>query len=245
MAAVDVKNDANLSTSLVSYWELEESSGTRVDSHGSNDLTDNNTVLSASGVRGDAADLESSNSEYLSNLSQTGMAPGTGNFSISLWAKVESDGTVGSGNGGPFSLAATSADRIWLDARTSTITGQFYDGANGANCSYSGSFTGNWHHIVFLRDGGNAKLYVDSVLRSTNSATFGTPANANLDLVPQVKIGSSSQGTARYYDGMVDEVGYWTKALSTTEISDLYNSGAGIPYEATGGSTFTPKVTMF
>jgi len=39
----DVKN-SSLATNLVSYWELEEASGTRVDSHGSNDLTDNNTV---------------------------------------------------------------------------------------------------------------------------------------------------------------------------------------------------------
>jgi hypothetical protein len=34
---------------LESYWNLDESSGTRVDSHGTNDLTDNNTVLSGAG----------------------------------------------------------------------------------------------------------------------------------------------------------------------------------------------------
>jgi hypothetical protein len=31
-------------TNLVSWWDFEEESGARVDSHGSNDLTDNNTV---------------------------------------------------------------------------------------------------------------------------------------------------------------------------------------------------------
>ena len=35
---------ALLKTNLVSWWDLEEASGARVDSHGSNDLTDNNTV---------------------------------------------------------------------------------------------------------------------------------------------------------------------------------------------------------
>lgn len=38
-----------LLASLTSYWNLDEASGTRVDSHGSNDLTDNNTVLDHNG----------------------------------------------------------------------------------------------------------------------------------------------------------------------------------------------------
>ena len=41
---------SNLLTNLVSWWELDEASGTRVDKHGSNDLTDNNTVTDAEGL---------------------------------------------------------------------------------------------------------------------------------------------------------------------------------------------------
>jgi len=37
-------------TSLISYWDLDEFSGSRIDSHGSNDLTDNNTVTWGDGV---------------------------------------------------------------------------------------------------------------------------------------------------------------------------------------------------
>ena len=39
-----------LKTSLQSWHELDEASGTRVDAHGSNDLTDNNTVTDAEGI---------------------------------------------------------------------------------------------------------------------------------------------------------------------------------------------------
>jgi hypothetical protein len=42
---------AGLLTSLTSYWNLDELNSTRVDSHGSNDLTDNNTVTRALGPR--------------------------------------------------------------------------------------------------------------------------------------------------------------------------------------------------
>lgn len=41
-----IKNDAN----LVSYWDLDEKSGTRNDSHGTNHLTDNGSVTQAKGV---------------------------------------------------------------------------------------------------------------------------------------------------------------------------------------------------
>lgn len=40
---------ADLKTDLVSYWNLTEASGTRNDAHGTNNLTDNNTVTTAPG----------------------------------------------------------------------------------------------------------------------------------------------------------------------------------------------------
>ena len=42
---------SSLLTSLISYWKLDETSGTRVDVVSGNDLTDNNTV----GVDGKSA----------------------------------------------------------------------------------------------------------------------------------------------------------------------------------------------
>lgn len=41
---------SDLLTSLISYWDLEEQTGTRNDSHGTNHLTDNATVTGAAGV---------------------------------------------------------------------------------------------------------------------------------------------------------------------------------------------------
>lgn len=46
--------DAGLLTSLISSWPLTEASGTRVDVHGTNDLTDNNSVTGNPGVVYDA-----------------------------------------------------------------------------------------------------------------------------------------------------------------------------------------------
>ncbi len=57
----------------VAHWPLDETSGTRADSVGSNDLTDNNTVLSATGMFGNAADFEATSNEWLSHwVTRTG-----------------------------------------------------------------------------------------------------------------------------------------------------------------------------
>ena len=46
--------DSGLRTSLISYWNLNEESGNAIDQHGSNDLTDNNTVTAAQGPGADS-----------------------------------------------------------------------------------------------------------------------------------------------------------------------------------------------
>ena len=88
---------AALSDELQAWWELEEASGVRVDSHNSNDLTDNNTVGSASGQVGTAADFERSSSEYFSATDGVWMSPEDGSFSVAGWINLES--LPGSGAG--------------------------------------------------------------------------------------------------------------------------------------------------
>src|SRR5207247_6557818 len=83
-------------TGLVSYWKLDDVSDgsgpvTRLDSVGSNHLTDNNTVASAPGKIGNGADFESANNEFFSitDASQNGLDI-TGDLTISCWVKFES-----------------------------------------------------------------------------------------------------------------------------------------------------------
>ena len=103
----DVKNNISLPTSLVSYYELEETSGERADSHGSDTLTDNNTVTSGTGIQGDAAVFVSTNSEYLSDTTHS--APTGGNpRSFSCWVK-----------------SSTNSEQSILSYGTSVSAGEF------------------------------------------------------------------------------------------------------------------------
>src|SRR4051794_40520428 len=79
-----------LLANLVSYWKLDEASTgvapvTRNDSHGTNHLTDNNTVTSAAGKLGNAAQFTAANSESLSRIDNASLRFGDEDFSLAFW----------------------------------------------------------------------------------------------------------------------------------------------------------------
>lgn len=243
---MDVSTHSTLPTSLVSYWELEESSGTRVDSTATgNDLTDNNTVLNATGIQGNAADFESTNSESLSitDAAQSGLDI-TGDLSISCWVKFESTPSTGNGVGIVTKSNVTTSDSYFLALFNSSGTLYLYTQARKNTSVQVGNFAawtptlGTWYHLVLVYDAsaGNIKVYVDG-------SEYASDTNASADAIQNSSIAFviGAHSGARYFDGLIDEVGIWSKTLTTGEITDLYNSGAGIPYA--GGLTQTLSET--
>jgi hypothetical protein len=75
-----------LITGLVSWWNLDETSGTRADSHGSNDLTDVNTVGYTDGKIGNAASCITANVEYL-QVTDNSSFDFSGGMTIAGWVK--------------------------------------------------------------------------------------------------------------------------------------------------------------
>jgi hypothetical protein len=82
-------------------------------------------------------------------------------------------------------------------------------------------FDMNWHLAVATYDSvtGNNIIYVDGVAVSTTSTTAGTLiASTNNALIWNI----GSLGPSRYFKGRLDEARFWNRALSATEISNLY-----------------------
>lgn len=87
---------------------------------------------------------------------------------------------------------------------------------------------GAWHHVVATFDGvaGEMKIYVDGALRATKSS--GVPASVpSVGGALWVGGGDNGGGVFPLY-GAVDALGLWDRVLTTQEISDLWNGGAGI-----------------
>lgn len=235
-AATDVKNDATLSTSLVSYWELEEVSGTRVDSHGSNDLTDNNTVGQATGLQGNAADFDDTNSEYLSGGDVLDI---TTDRSYAFATKFETAGTYLQ----PFVYKWGAGDSHMFDYYNGAL--RFRTSSDGSSSilktvSWSPS-TATWYCVAVTFDlsAGEVKFYVDGSQQGTTQTGLHTSIyNTSEPFV----IGRNSATGGSKFDGILDEYGAWNKVLTSTEISDICNSLSYIPYDAGGGGGSSRRI---
>ncbi len=85
-------NSASLSTSLQSYWDMDEPSGTRIDNFGNANLSQINGVLFGAGAKRNAASFNSTNSQYLILQNTASVATGDVDFSISTWFYLTTTG---------------------------------------------------------------------------------------------------------------------------------------------------------
>ena len=73
---------------------------------------------------------------------------------------------------------------------------------------------GKWHHIAYTTSGSTDTLYVDGV------ATAGLGTSHDSGAVTAVFMGAASAGTS-FYNGSLDDVRVYTRALSAREVADL------------------------
>jgi len=77
-----------------------------------------------------------------------------------------------------------------------------------------------------VNQGGVVTLYRNGVSRASATRPSGQTFNAT---ATEFNIGRRPFGVfSDYFDGYVDEVAKWTRDLSATEITRLYNNGNGI-----------------
>jgi len=47
-----------------------------------------------------------------------------------------------------------------------------------------------------------------------------------------------------FFDGMIDEVGVWSRLLTSDEVTTLYNAGAGLSYPFSSGTVATHFLSL-
>lgn len=231
-------------TGLVGHWKLDEDSGTFADSSGNgNDGTQSGGVSYASaGVIGNAAGFDGVD-DYISAGSGTSVADVfVGGGSVSAWFKADSWGENGYGR---------IVDKGTINEVASDGWGIFVCDDNGTHCQDSLSFfvldtdsvaaqygwwsgndnsitLGQWHHVVVTYTAGSAandpKIFIDGVEQTIFEsvtplgATFESDAANTLTIGNRLRSGSDD----RWFDGAIDDVRIYNRALSADEIADLY-----------------------
>ena len=92
---------------------------------------------------------------------------------------------------------------------------------------------GEWHHFVLSYDGtlsgaSRAKVYIDG--SALTNQGFSAPTSLSTTST-NLLIGNTGN-VVTHWNGEIDEVSLWTKALSSSEVTDIYNSG--VPTDLTG-----------
>lgn len=214
-----------LTLTLTAYWKLDEASGNRADSVGSNPMTDTGTTGNVAGVVGNAVNVNGGAS-YLSAASNATLQTGDISFWVDGWFYCTSTSTY------PTVLGKEGATRefsIWVDKDTNKLAFSVFRPTNNAKTLESTqtlslntwTYFAAWHNAVtdtmYLQINGNA---------AASMATTGALQAAGTDAF---KIGASGDGLTRW-PGRIDEVGFWKRVPDTAEITARYNGGAGVTY---------------
>ncbi|QDT41057.1 hypothetical protein Pan241w_11160 [Gimesia alba] len=219
---------------VTAYWKTDEASGTRADAIGSLDLTETGTVTASSGLIGNGVSGFTS-TDYLETPHNALLAP-TGNFSISLWIRPTGSSLSNIGYLISKGLISGSANNYSIYQSGSSIVWQFRTGSGTQQITADTTVSNDgWYFVVGVADFDNSLIKI-----SINGETFQTGALAGTSIGDDgthLTVGVSENTTANYvfnYLGTIDEIGLWPEALSQSEVTTLYNSGAGLQPPFTG-----------
>ena len=183
---------------------------------GSHDGTVNGAVTNNDATRGNVLSLDG-NDDYVDITGAGALFGSPSDITLSAWVNYSSVDTFG---GEVISLGNNVMLRV--DDAVEGVTGVFYD---GSTWQYVGSSTsladGNWHHIAFtFDDAGNAQaLYIDGVLAASDTST----ASISYTSGSNTRIGANASDSDNDFDfnGLIDDVRIYDRALSASEIQDL------------------------
>ena len=212
-------------SSLVSVWKMDESSGTREDAVGSNDVTDINTVGSASGKNGNAADFVAANSEVLELGS--GVTDQSGDFAHAMWftSDLSAFSVV-------FAERNTSSNKVGLSIQwnAGTVTCFVNDGVE-KNVTTSGLSLATFINLVVIVDGTTFYLFVDGVQKDTAALSGALTVSNNLRFACR----NTGAGNEFFHDGLIDETAKWNglsfgggNPTRQNFVDGLFNGGDGL-----------------
>lgn len=234
---------STLLNGLRAYYALSDVT----DATGGTSLTNTNAVTFVAGKVGNCANFVSSSSQKLTHADGAAYQMGTGAFTYACWFNTSQSAVLQP----IFAYGDLGVSGYAVQNVTGTIRATVVSSPGGLtdNVQNNTFADGAWHLAVVVVDrGGTGKLslYVDNTNQggSITSTTTGTVSSSQ-GFSLGFRLNASNQ-----YDGQVDEVGIWNRALTGevtannghpaagTEIYKLFNgtgsSGAGTTYPFTG-----------
>lgn len=226
------------------YWKFDEGYGTTANDSG---YAGYNGTLSGSPTwkMKDACKVNgclefNGSSQY---LSATGNQTAT-QHTITMWIKPDAVTNRGIAEMAESPGSSTHERSLYFDGN-SKLVAYNYDGSTDVARSTTTFQTGTWYHIALVKDATTVSVWVNG--RKEASTASGNPYASYT--TPEYIIGRTYTGFASpdtsisaYYDGLIDEVKYYTIALTEEQMLVDMNANSAIALGTTTTSEATQNV---
>ncbi len=263
VGATGAVNDDNLMSGILSLWHLDEASGTTGASsvidrsgYGAHGTPGGNLTFGSTGILGFAGKFDGVNDFVDLGLNTRYDFGSTTSFTISMWVnwsscssnmRLISNGSGSNSNG--FLIYCNGSGGS--PGKLGFVIGSGGSSANSIGLMTNNTYNDNkWHHLVMNANQSTKQLrvFIDGSLATVTSFLCGTLTANVLDYSACPAVANNSGkttigshiGLANFWNGYIDEVAIWTRALQSAEILQLYRRGANrIKYQVRTCSTVT------
>lgn len=239
----------NWNLNTTSYWDFNENTGTNAQNlvNGSLNLTLRSGITwNSTGVIGSM--VQSTGGTGINNkLNITNNRfNNTGNsMTISFWYKPLRDSyavnTYVLANENNFGFQQMAMDAVGAVPNINNTIQAYVAGNtfNGTANILGGPVLrpNNMYYVTFTMNSTNSKLYINGSVVNSSVGTY-TISSAQFGLTL-----FNREDGALYNNGTIDELGIWNRMLSDSEVSELYNNGAGLAYGSTNGITINSPLS--
>jgi len=215
LAAVSA-GQAEITDGLIAYWNFDDNVQDQHNGHHGSLVGDPFYTAGKTGLE-KAIDFDGAG-DYVETSKTAGQLGIGGNAAktVTAWVYTRSFNNGGifemgeETNGRDFSLRTLTTDNNW---RT-----QFWGGSFDIDFSFDTK--NKWVHFAVVHTGSTVTIYANGAVAAQQSRTLDTA-----DTKP-FRVG---RWRTSYFDGLIDEVAVWGRALTAGEVSLLYNGGVGQP----------------
>jgi hypothetical protein len=231
--------EAVITNRPLAFWRLDELSGTTAfDYVGGNNATYANVTLNRPGALATdsdtAASFNGTNSYAGTGVS---LANNCAAFTLEGWYKLVAGSTRmgfwGQNDAIEFGLSNPNTIQIWTP--------------NGGSLSVANTWgTNSWHYLAAVGNGANLRLYVDGNLAGSGGSATANYGSSSYPF--NIGGGGIFDATTNWFNGCLDEVAFYDRALAATDIKRHYLLGLALPAltltAPTNNATFTAPETI-
>jgi len=208
------------------YFTLDETSGNPANhTTSANGFSDGNGINGTNGSTGATQNITGKFDKCFEfsggNNEQVDMGntilSGTTDFTLSGWinSSITSSGTYVIFNS--YLSSATAGIQLYINGSGNII---YWTSTGSITTSTATSGSNNsWDHVVVTKEGTSVKIYLNGAVDVSGTINHSITGG-------NFSIGGRSDGLY-CFKGKIDEASVWTRALSASEVSELYNSGTG------------------